>query len=157
MPVPRTPSDEDLALTRSLFALFPLFWRITHRAARSCELGSPERARLLFGLKAGPVRAGQLALRAKISPSAITELVENLERDGLAHREADPDDRRAVRVTLTPDGRRHVQRFEHAAAVALAESIAPLTAAQRQRIRAAFADLGDALARIDDGELADVR
>jgi DNA-binding MarR family transcriptional regulator len=61
--------------------------------------------------------------------------------DGLVRRETDPDDRRAVRVALTADGRRQLQRFEHAAAAALAESLAPLTSAQRQRIRAAFADL----------------
>src|SRR5581483_10716999 len=40
-----------------------------------------------------------------------------------------------------PDGRRHLQRFEHAAAIALGERLATLTSAQRQRIRAALSDL----------------
>lgn len=142
----RTLTDDDLALAQGLFALFPLFGRIAHEAALECELGSSERARLLFGLRTGPVRAGQLAHGAKLSPPAVTELVEHLEREGLVRREADALDRRAVRIALTADGRRQMQRFEHAAAAALAESLASLSAAQRQRVRIAFADLRDAIA-----------
>lgn len=139
--MPRTPSDEDIALAESLFGLLPLVGRLAHTAAEGCELGSPERARLLYGLKAGPVRAGWLAQRAKLSPSSITELVEGMEREGMVRREPDPEDRRAVRVNLTPEGRRQLQRFEQTAAVALADALASLTAAQRQRVRAAFNDL----------------
>ena len=87
------------------------------------------------------MRAGWLAQRAKLSPSSITELVEGMEREGMVRREPDPEDRRAVRVNLTPEGRRQLQRFEQTAAVALADALASLTAAQRQRVRAAFNDL----------------
>lgn len=139
--MPRTPTDEDTALAESLFGLLPLVGRLAQTAAHGCELGSPERARLLYGLKAGPVRAGWLAQRAKLSPSSITELVEGLEHEGLVRREPDPEDRRAVRVNLTSDGRRQLQRFEQQAAIALAEALAPLSAAQRHRLRAAFDDL----------------
>jgi DNA-binding MarR family transcriptional regulator len=139
--MPRTPSEEDIALAESLFGLLPLVGRLAHTAADGCDLGSPERARLLYGLKAGPVRAGRLAQRAKLSPSSITELVEGMEQEGMVRREPDPEDRRAVRVNLTPEGRRQLQRFEQTAAVALADALASLTAAQRQRVRAAFNDL----------------
>ena len=61
-------------------------------------------------------------------------------------RESDSSDRRAVRVALTAEGRRHLQRFEHAAAVALAESLSVLTAQQRQRIKTAFNDLKEVIA-----------
>ncbi len=145
----RAPTDEELALAESMFGMFQLLRSVAQRAAQSVDLGSGERARLLWGLKTGACRAGQLALQAKISPSTITEIVEGLERDGFVRREGDPDDRRAVRVALTAEGRRHLQRFEHAAAVALGESLASLTVAQRARIRAAFSDLRQAVPAAD--------
>jgi len=145
MPVTRTPSDEELALAESVFGMFQLFRSVAQRAAQAVDLGSGERARILWGLKAGACRAGQLAHQAKISPSTITEIVEGLETDGLVRRETDTSDRRAVNVALTADGRRQLQRFENAAAIALAESLASLTAAQRLRIRQAFADLRQAI------------
>lgn len=158
MPPSRVPTEEELALAESVFGLFRLFRHVAQRAAQSVELGSGERARILWGLKTGACRAGQLAHQAKISPSSITEIVEGLEGDGLVRREADPNDRRAVRVALTAEGRRQLQRFENAAAIALAETLSSLTTAQRQRIRAAFADLRQAIpADANQKETASVR
>ena len=137
----RTPTEEELALAESLFGMIQVLRVVSADAAQRCDLGSPERARLLWGLKEGAARAGQLAQRAKISPSTITEVVEGLEADGLVRREADPTDRRGVRVALTAEGRRFLGRFEQACAIGLADVLSGLTAAQRQRIRAAFNDL----------------
>ena len=141
MSTARTPSADDLALAEAVFGMFSLFKNVAIDASQTCSVGSPERGRLLWSLKAGPVRAGWLAQVTKLSPSAITETVEGLERERLVRREQDPDDRRAVRVALTAEGRRQLQQFELACASALAERLAPLTAAQRQRIRAALADV----------------
>ena len=143
---PRTATDDELALAESLFGMFQLFRLVAQKAAAAVELGSPERARLLWGLKAGACRAGPLALQSKISPSTITEIVEDLEADGLVRRDSDSSDRRAVRVALTAEGRRHLGRFENATAVALAESLSVLTAQQRQRIKTAFNDLKEVIA-----------
>jgi len=145
----RTPTEEDLGLAAGLFAVIPFFKAIALHAAQASGLGSLERAGMLLRLKAGSCRAGWLAQRAKLSPSAITEIVEGLERDGLVRRESDEEDRRAVRVALTADGRRHLQRFEHAAAAALRERLAPLTPVQRQRIQQAFSDLREVIGTTD--------
>ena len=142
---PRTPNDEELELAEAIFGMFSLFKQITFDAAQTTDVGSPERARILWTLKGGPVRAGGLATLARLSPSAITETVEGLERDGLVRRETDPADRRAVRVALTADGKRQLQRFEAGCASALADRLAPLTTAQRQRIKAAMNELRDIL------------
>lgn len=144
MPSTRTPTEDELAIATGLFGTMHLFKAITAEAVQACGLGSLERAGFLFRLRAGACRAGVLAQHARLSPSAVTELVETLERDGYVRREGDPLDRRAVRVALTAEGRRHLQRFEHAAAVALAERLASLTHAQRQRIHQAFNDLREA-------------
>lgn len=143
----RTPSDDEISLAETMLRTFPLFRAVMAEAAHSVEIGTLERARILRGLRDGPCRAGVLAQDVRVSPSTLTEVVEALEEDGLVRREADAVDRRAVRVALTADGRRQLLRFEHAAAVAIAERLAALSAAERQRVRAAFADVREAFAR----------
>ena len=141
----RTTTEEEQALAESMFAMFSLFKHVMIDAAQTCDIASPERAKIMSTLKAAPVRSGQLAHIARLSPSAITETVEGLERDGLVRRESAPADRRAVRVALTAEGRRQVQRFEGACVAALTERLAPLTIVQRQRIRAAMNELREVL------------
>ena len=54
----------------------------------------------------GPMTAGHLAERARISPGAMTTLLDRLERKGLARRTRDTEDRRRVLVEVTPELRR---------------------------------------------------
>ena len=50
----------------------------------------------------GPMTAGRLAQRARLSPAAMTTLLDRLERKGLARRVRDDADRRRVLVEVTP-------------------------------------------------------
>ena len=59
---------------------------------------------------AGPKRIGELARIEQVEPPTMTRLVDGLVRDGLAVREPDPDDARAVRVRATPRGARTLKR-----------------------------------------------
>ena len=59
---------------------------------------------------AGPRRIGALARIEQVEPPTMTRLVDGLVRDGLAIREPDPDDARAVRVRATPTGARTLRR-----------------------------------------------
>lgn len=52
----------------------------------------------------GGTRLTTLAARANITPQAIGELVDDLERQGYVRRRPDPDDRRAKRIVLTARG-----------------------------------------------------
>jgi DNA-binding MarR family transcriptional regulator len=52
----------------------------------------------------------QLAERHCCGKSNVTQLVDRLEADGLVARTYDPDDRRTVRATVTPAGRRAYER-----------------------------------------------
>lgn len=54
----------------------------------------------------GPMTAGRLAERARLSPGAITALIDRLEEKGLARRTRDTEDRRRVLVEVTPELRR---------------------------------------------------
>ena len=53
----------------------------------------------------GPYRLTELAAKIEVKPSAVTVMVDRLEKRGLVRRFQDPDDRRAVRVEVTADGR----------------------------------------------------
>jgi len=52
----------------------------------------------------GPMRVGALAERAGISAPTTSRLVDCLEERGLIVRTADPDDHRAIRVSLSAHG-----------------------------------------------------
>ncbi len=51
----------------------------------------------------GPMTAGQLAERARLSPGAMTALLDRLEKRGFARRTRDTKDRRRVLVEVTPE------------------------------------------------------
>lgn len=53
----------------------------------------------------GGTRLSTIAARANITPQAVGELVDDLERLGYVVRRPDPDDRRAKRIVLTDRGR----------------------------------------------------
>ncbi|MEV6962579.1 MarR family transcriptional regulator [Streptomyces sp. NPDC051207] len=54
---------------------------------------------------AGSYRVQEISERVHLSQSALSRLIARLERDGLVARCACPEDRRGVRVALTPRGR----------------------------------------------------
>jgi DNA-binding MarR family transcriptional regulator len=54
---------------------------------------------------------GELAAAEQLQPPTVTRLVASLESRGLVAREADGIDRRVVRVRLTAEGRRNLQRI----------------------------------------------
>ena len=143
-----TPND-DLSLARAVLVVMPRFGRIAWHAAQQCGMTSPERGRLLWVIGDKPVRTGLVAQQLKLSPGAVTELVEGLVGEGLVRRDTDPEDRRAVVLALTAEGRRIRERYELAASSALAQVLGRLTPQQRRRLRATFADLNAAFAAAD--------
>lgn len=74
---------------------------------------TPARMHLLWELgRRGPVPQRALAEALKVTPRAVTGLVDALVAQGLVTREAHPTDRRATLVTLTPPGETLVGRLE---------------------------------------------
>ncbi|MEO5628788.1 MAG: MarR family transcriptional regulator [Thermomonas sp.] len=56
-------------------------------------------------LATGTAGVTDLARTAELNPGAMTRLLDKLEAKGLVAREADPDDRRALHISLTDSGR----------------------------------------------------
>jgi DNA-binding MarR family transcriptional regulator len=61
-------------------------------------------------LHGDPIRVTALAEMLDVDAPTVTRKIQQLERDGLVVRHADPDDRRASLIGLTPAGRRTLQR-----------------------------------------------
>jgi DNA-binding MarR family transcriptional regulator len=53
-----------------------------------------------------PLRMSDIAQRLTLSPGGTTKVIDRMEALGYVARRADPDDRRATVVEITPEGRR---------------------------------------------------
>ena len=95
----------------------------------------------------GGTRLTTLAARANVTPQALGELVDDLERLGYVTRRPDPDDRRAKRIVLTERG--------HACVDAGLRTIADLEALLGRRLgRRRLAELHQTLGLILEIDLA---
>ena len=85
-----------------LFALAPRLVEIQDLGAREYGM-SYARGRVVAALHAlGPVKMRRLSQAVGVTPRTITGLIDALEADGWVARQADPKDRRATIVALTP-------------------------------------------------------
>jgi DNA-binding MarR family transcriptional regulator len=80
---------------------------------------------LVFG---GARTLGELAAAEQVRPPSMTRIVQNLERQGLVERAADPGDRRAVHVRATDAGRRVLEEGRARRVHSLAERLRALDA-----------------------------
>lgn len=112
-----------------------LFWAVT-RGLRSLTRETlapwdiaPSHGRALHVLVgSGSMRLSELSDRLHIAPRSTTEVVDGLAERGLAQRQPDPSDRRAVLVTPTDHGR---------------EVASAITAARDARAETYFAGLSE--------------
>lgn len=86
---------------------------------KSCDIpeGMPTHAQIgiLFILDHhGPIGLKELARQLSMSPSAATQLVDGLARDKLLMREEDAEDRRKIRLTVTPEGKDKLMQVKKA-------------------------------------------
>jgi DNA-binding MarR family transcriptional regulator len=82
----------------------------------------------------GPQRMSVLAEREGVRLPTMTNVVGRLERAGYVTRASDPDDRRVVMVSATPQARRDVARVRKAREVFLQERLARLSAKDQELI-----------------------
>lgn len=79
--------------------------------AGECDGVSLRQVAALRGIQEGAASPGELARLWRVTPAVITGILDRLERRNLVRREADPLDRRRLRLALTAEGEqigRHV-------------------------------------------------
>jgi DNA-binding MarR family transcriptional regulator len=85
--------------------------------------------------EAGPISQQALGRALRIHASNLVALIDELEADGCVIRRRDPGDRRRYLLELTDDGVRRLAQAETATREAEADMLAPLNAAERERLR----------------------
>jgi DNA-binding MarR family transcriptional regulator len=117
------------ALVRSAFLVNAVY------AESGREHGlTPQQGQLLCVLMGKPYGMGELGATLGLAKSSLTGLVDRTERNGLVRREPDPQDLRAVRVALTPQGRRLAEEFYAETCRRVAELPAGLGADERHTL-----------------------
>ncbi len=93
---------------------------------------------------------GELAEALDVALSTATQLVERIEKRGLARREhSDPDDRRVVRLALTDEGRRLLAERRRLRRERLAAALGHLAPSQQDSLLDALGPLADAIRQVD--------
>lgn len=94
----------------AILLLCRLLARRVERALAEANLGiTPAQARVLLKLHMhGPLTQQALALHTEVDPSTLVSTLDVMEREGMAVRDPNPDDRRAHLVRLTERGARRV-------------------------------------------------
>lgn len=102
-----------------------------------------------------PVRNRDLAEALGVHPSTFTRNADRLVAGGWVRRAQNPDNRRETLVTLTPAGRRVVDRVTARRRDEIREILGRLTASDRELVLEALSAFGCAAGEPDVGDLAE--
>ncbi|WP_037065310.1 MarR family winged helix-turn-helix transcriptional regulator [Pseudonocardia acaciae] len=135
-----TGQPERIGLAAALVRLSHVVLHLYGEVSR--ELGlTPQQAQLLCQLIAGPVGMADLGRALHLGKSGVTGLVDRLERRALVARATDPRDRRAFRITLTPEGARLADEAHREVTARLDKLTGELAPADRDRLVDAIGNL----------------
>lgn len=95
---------------------------------------TPQKVALTAVADWGPLRLGALADRMGTTDATASRTVDALVATGLVERLEDAEDRRAVRIAVTPEGRRLIDRRRAELAKALERGLRDLPADDRDRL-----------------------
>ncbi len=140
---PRSPPE---GLEDALLALLQGTMRIVRQEAVRAGLSMPQMLVLRWLRRTGSRPATGWAPRIGARPSTVSGLVDGLVTAGLVRRDRDATDRRKVLVSLTPAGRRRIDRVAEAQRRHLARALAGLSGEDRAAATRALKDLSDRLA-----------
>lgn len=119
--------DEDLRLVLDSFGLILGRWTAVGMQdlilARAGAGVDPAMMTILLELDrvGGTARPSYLAQHAHTSKSNVSKVLARLLADGLVERTTEPDDLRAISITLTPAGRRTAERINETSVAMLTE------------------------------------
>lgn len=131
MPVP----DETAELAGRLRLVVTRLARQLRQTAES-DLSPTQGAVLATVSSAGPLTLGELAELERVSSPTITKVIGLLHDKGLVEKVTDPDDRRFVRVTLTPEGEALLERTRARKTAWLARQLLDLSPAELEQLAA---------------------
>jgi DNA-binding MarR family transcriptional regulator len=111
--------------------------------------GAQKRIMYFLDLK-GPQNMSQIARLVGCKVPATTPVVDKLVKSGLVGREANPDDRRVIRIAMTPKGRRVMKQLKAIHEGRLEEILCQLDPARRKKLISAFEQIHEILGQLQD-------
>jgi DNA-binding MarR family transcriptional regulator len=123
---------EDMA-TRLHSAAIRLL-RLVRREDQASGLTGPRLSALSVLVFGGPTSLGGLAAAEQVRAPTMTRIVESLVQAGLATREAEPGNRRKVRIAATEAGTRLLEEGRERRVRALTERLARLADSERRAL-----------------------
>ena len=127
-------SADTTVILDQLGKLLRMLTSMTGGADDGPAMTATQRISLIEIADAGPLRLNDLATRIGTSAPTASRTVDTLDDLGLVARETDPADRRAVRIELTPAGRRLVDERKARAAAAFEPAVGALTGPDRKQL-----------------------
>ncbi|MES1246648.1 MAG: MarR family transcriptional regulator [Actinomycetota bacterium] len=127
--------------------LRPILLKVSRELRREArKVGvSPEQVAVLVAIEYAPgIGVRELAAKERVSPPAMSNTVDRLERDGLVLRTPSVADKRRVGLTLSPEGGRVLRRVRSRRTAWLSTRLDALTDDELQAVEAAL----DALAKV---------
>jgi DNA-binding MarR family transcriptional regulator len=143
---PSPPSQDDKAahtaeIVAALRRLFKAVQVHSKATLRATGLSGPQVWALTL-LQADPgLSLGELARRMYAHPSTVSGVIARLVRRGAVRRVTDPLDRRGVRLSLTPTGRRLLRRCPPPVQVAISRALLRMPATRLRQINDALASI----------------
>jgi DNA-binding MarR family transcriptional regulator len=144
---PAAPSAGLLRLADRLHSAAIHLLRRLRLEDAAAGLTAPRLSALSVIVFRGPLTLSRLAAAEQVRPPTITRLVQELERDGLVERLADPADRRITRVRATALGRRLLHQGRARRVRRLAADLGTVAPADQAVLRRAVSILEDVLER----------
>jgi DNA-binding MarR family transcriptional regulator len=103
--------DETLGTWRAFLNAHARVTRAISRDLAAAGLPDLSWYDVLWALYRKPLRVKELADAVVLSPTAMSRFVDRVEKAGYVRREPDPDDRRALQITITDAGRDLLRRM----------------------------------------------
>ena len=147
------PMKAEEALNNFADAMSKLLIEQYQQHLAELDLTLPQ-AQALRVLRRGAILTGQLAAELRISAPAITQLTDRLVRKGLIVRQAAPDDRRCVLITLSAKGRRLVDQFRKQRSEIFSGALAYLSEAEQAQVVEGLSKVVEALERYESESAA---
>jgi DNA-binding MarR family transcriptional regulator len=132
------------------------FVGLTNRALRPYRLSTAGRQALAVLEGAGePLTPTEIARRLIVTTATITSVLDTLEGRGLVERRPDPDDRRRLRIAITPAGAALAAAFVPEVVALQTAVMAGIAEPDRRRLITLVQQIHDAIAAVDvDAALA---
>jgi DNA-binding MarR family transcriptional regulator len=136
-PRPKRAGDDTFPLAQSLRLAV---MRLARRLRQSADTGiTPSMLSALSSIeRLGPLSLGDLASAERVTPATLSVIVGRLERAGLIERESDPADGRVVLVSVSPHGKRLMERSRRRKTAYLARGLELLDPSDREALARAL-------------------